>query len=218
MAKLTRTTLPPPVPRRRPTTRTDVPSASPTTPGAKSEAAEKPGGARRILEPSQPPEHDVLEHGEPAVEQQQAKDSAPTLQPKERPLDARALEQMKAIPMLDAKQVEEPKSPPDTAMYALDHAQEQGVYFQEEPNDPDHPEEEDPELAAAVEEAISLLFGVRGIHHIGPGRNELDEKVVVIAAGRGFGEKSLAAIPEKVREFKTLLALPYDMLPLRKER
>lgn len=106
-----------------------------------------------------------------------------------------------------------------TLSHILNHAREPGEYFKEDAHDGRHPEdEEDPELRAAVEEAIRILFGVRGIHHIGPGKDDLGEPVIVIAAGRGFTQVALKKVPAKVHRFRTVLALPYDLLPLRRER
>jgi hypothetical protein len=108
--------------------------------------------------------------------------------------------------------------PPD-AMTFLHGAKEPGVFFNEDAQREGHTEEEDdPELAAAVEETIRVLFGVRGIHRVGPGRNEAGEPVVLVVANRGFGEAAMKAVPEKVHRFPTLLALPYELLPLRRER
>lgn len=109
-----------------------------------------------------------------------------------------------------------PRAAPGTALAALNEAKPPGVYFREEENDSGREESGDPELDAAVEEAIQLLFGVAGIHHIGPGQNEQGERVVVVAAARGFNESSLARVPAKVRGFATLLALPFELLPLRR--
>src|SRR5438105_3945074 len=75
--------------------------------------------------------------------------------------------------------------------------------------------QEDPELAAAVEECIAKMFGVKGILRIGPGRNQADEPVVVIIVAQGFGEASMRVVPEKAGKFPTLLALPFDVLPLK---
>lgn len=109
-----------------------------------------------------------------------------------------------------------PRAAPGTALSALNEAKPPGVYFREDENSPDAAAAEDPELEAAVEEAIRLLFGVAGIHHIGPGKNELGEPVVVIACARGFSESSLARVPESVHRFPTLLAIPFELLPLRR--
>lgn len=109
-----------------------------------------------------------------------------------------------------------PRAAPGTALAALNEAQPPGVYFREEENAESSADSADPELEAAVEEAISLLFGVAGIHHIGPGVNDKGEPVVVIAAARGFSEPSLARIPATVRRFPTLLAIPFELLPLRR--
>lgn len=107
------------------------------------------------------------------------------------------------------------------AMKALHNAQDHGVFFKEEgfggANRPDE-EQVDPELEAAVEECIRLLFGVQGILRVGPGENDAKEKVVIVVATRGFTAKSLTSVPPKVHRFKTLLALPFDLLPLRRER
>lgn len=109
-----------------------------------------------------------------------------------------------------------PRAPEGSALAALNDAQPPGVYFREEENSDPGAEASDPELEAAVEEAISLLFGVPGIHHIGPGTNDVKEPVVVIAVARGFSESSLAKIPATVHRFKTLLAIPFELLPLRR--
>jgi len=108
-------------------------------------------------------------------------------------------------------------APKTGALAALHDAKEPGVYFR------DHSQRgagddssEDPELAAAVEEAIRLLFGVRGIHHIAPGENQAHEPVVLIQADRGFTEAALQQVPEKVHRFPTLVVVPYELLPLRK--
>lgn len=111
------------------------------------------------------------------------------------------------------------RHPAGSVMAALDEAEEPGVYFREERRQGKRPDEiEDPELAAAVEEAIRLLFGVPGIFRIGAGRNEQAEPVVLIHAGRGFTERSMAAVPDRVHRFRTLVAVPYELLPLRRER
>jgi hypothetical protein len=105
------------------------------------------------------------------------------------------------------------------ALSAMHQAREPGVFFEEHAHQggEGRPGGEDPELEAAVEEAIRLLFGVRGIHRISPGVNEAKEPVVLIVANRGFSEKSMQAVPPRVRNFPTLVALPYDLLPLRRE-
>lgn len=112
-----------------------------------------------------------------------------------------------------------PSTKPPDAFQLLHQAQEHGVFFKEDQFREGHAEEaEDPDLAAAVEEAIRLLFGVRGILRVGPGRNMENEPVVVVVATQGFGEASLASVPPAVNRFPTLLAVPFDLLPLKKER
>jgi hypothetical protein len=104
------------------------------------------------------------------------------------------------------------------AMHVLNTAKEPGVYFREQGRQGGQGEEdEDPELAEAVEEAIRLLFGVRGIHHIGPGLNQAGEPVVLISVSRGFSESSMRAVPDRVNRFPTLVALPFELLPLRRD-
>lgn len=108
--------------------------------------------------------------------------------------------------------------PPD-AFTLLNQAQPHGVFFKEDYEREGHSEDhEDPALAAAVEECIRQLFGVRGVLRVGAGRNQADEPVIIIAVGQGFGEGSLRAVPEKVHAYTTLLAMPFDVLPLKKER
>lgn len=105
------------------------------------------------------------------------------------------------------------------AMKALHNAQDPGVFFKEHDagGRPDE-ETEDPELAAAVEECIRMLFGVRGILRVGPGENDAGEPVVLISAARGFTAQSMTQVPPTVHRFKTLLALPFELLPLKRER
>jgi len=108
--------------------------------------------------------------------------------------------------------------PPD-AFTLLNQAEPHGVFFKEDYEREGHTEDqEDPELRAAVEEAIRLMFGVRGVLRIGAGRNQADEPVIIIVVGQGFGEAQMMKVPEKVHRFPTLTALPYDVLPLKKER
>ncbi|MBX5482285.1 MAG: hypothetical protein IRZ16_10680 [Myxococcaceae bacterium] len=111
-----------------------------------------------------------------------------------------------------------PGRQPADAIGALNQAQEPGVYFREQHQEGERgDEDEDPELAAAVEECIRLLFGVRGIHHVGPGIDDAGEPVIVVSVSRGFTQASMAAIPATVHRFKTLVALPFDLLPLRRD-
>jgi hypothetical protein len=108
--------------------------------------------------------------------------------------------------------------PPD-AFTLLNAAQPHGVFFKEDYEREGTTEgKEDPELAAAVEETIGKMFGVKGILRVGPGRNQADEPVVVIVVAQGFGEASMRQVPEMAGRFPTLTALPFDVLPLKKER
>jgi hypothetical protein len=111
-----------------------------------------------------------------------------------------------------------PERPPD-AFALLKDARAQGILFTEDaPADGRHEEQEDPALAEAVEACRRLCAGVKGVLRIGPGRNEQGEPVVVATAGPGFGEASLARVPAQVLGFATLVAIPFDLLPLRRER
>ena len=104
-----------------------------------------------------------------------------------------------------------------SSLHVLNDAKEPGVLFREHGRDGRSEEDEDPELAEAVEEAIRMLFGVPGIHRIGPGQDEAGTPVVLVSVTRGFGESSLRKVPERVHRFRTLVALPYELLPLRRE-
>ena len=105
-----------------------------------------------------------------------------------------------------------------TVIAALNDAQEAGVYFKAHERAGDAPEnEEDRELAEAVLEAQRLLAEVRGVERIGPGQNEAADPVVLISVVRGFSQPSLELVPPAVHRFATLLAIPYDLLPLRRQ-
>jgi len=109
--------------------------------------------------------------------------------------------------------------PKGTLYEMLENAKEPGVLYTEDDEgggQEQEQEEEDPEMMEAVDECIQRLFGVRGIHHIGPGTNDAGEKVIVIATTQGFGEESMRRVPAEVRGFKTLVALPFDLLPLKR--
>ena len=108
--------------------------------------------------------------------------------------------------------------PPD-AFALLREAREKGILFVEDALQEGHSEDrEDPEHAAAVEECIAQCFGVRGILRIGPGHNDKAEPIIVVATTHGFSDASLAKVPEKVHRFATLIAIPFDLLPLKRER
>ncbi len=112
-----------------------------------------------------------------------------------------------------------PVDPKFSALVALDSAKDPGVYFVDDSARENHrEEEEDPELREAVEECIRLLFGVTGIHHVGPGKNDQGQPVIIVAAGTGFTQESIRAVPERVHRFATLVALPFDLVPLRRSR
>jgi hypothetical protein len=112
--------------------------------------------------------------------------------------------------------VARPSRPPD-AFSVLHAAQEPGIYFKE---DGHHgaAEQANPELEEAIEEAIRLLFGVRGILRVSGGFNQANEPAIVVVTTQGFGEASLKMVPAKVHKFETILAVPYDMLPLKRDR
>ncbi len=108
--------------------------------------------------------------------------------------------------------------PPD-AFALLKEARDKGLLFVEDALKDGHSEDQDdPEHAAAVEECIRQCFGLRGILRIGPGHNDKDEPIIVVATTQGFSDASLAKVPEKVHRFATLIAIPFDLLPLKRER
>lgn len=111
-----------------------------------------------------------------------------------------------------------PERPPD-AFGLLRDAKPAGQLFVEDALADGHSEDqEDPELADAVEECIRLCFGVRGILRIGPGHNDKHEPIIVVSVTQGFTEASFAAVPAKVHRFATLVAIPFELLPLKKDR
>lgn len=126
------------------------------------------------------------------------------------------VKQAAPVQATQAAQPGKPAKPPD-AFQVLHAAQDPGVYFKE---DGHHgaAEQADPELEAAIEEAIRLLFGVRGILRVTGGFNQEKQPAIIVVATQGFGEASMKLVPPKVHKFETILALPYDMLPLKRER
>jgi hypothetical protein len=108
---------------------------------------------------------------------------------------------------------------PLDAYAALRQAKDKGVLFKEDWEREGHSEDQDdPELADAVEDVIAKLFGRAGVLRVGPGRNEQGEPIVVVVATHGFSDASLAAVPERSGRFPVMLALSFDLLPLRRER
>jgi hypothetical protein len=117
-----------------------------------------------------------------------------------------------------AGEVARPERPPD-AFTLLKEAKEKGVLFTEDALQDGHSEDqEDPALAEAVEECIRRCFGLRGILRIGPGKNDRGEAIIVVAVTQGFTDANLSKVPAEVNGFKTLIAIPFDLLPLRRER
>jgi hypothetical protein len=124
---------------------------------------------------------------------------------------------LQAVKMLGGQSASNER-PPD-AFALLKEARDKGVLFVEDALQDGHSEDrEDPEHAAAVEECIRLCFGLRGILRIGPGHNDKAEPIIVVATTNGFSDASLAQVPEKVHRFATLIAIPFDLLPLKRER
>lgn len=115
-------------------------------------------------------------------------------------------------------QLAKAERPPD-AFALLKEAKEKGVLFTEDALKEGHSEDqEDPELNAAVEECIRQCFGLRGILRIGPGHNDKNEPIIVVATTNGFTDASFAKVPEKISRFPTLIAIPFELLPLKRER
>lgn len=140
----------------------------------------------------------------------------PTLPTNLTGVSASRLQQVGQLNKLGAQGMTE--RPPD-AFSLLKEAREKGVLFVEDALAEGHSEDkEDPEHAAAVEECIAKCFGVRGILRIGPGHNEKNEPIIVVAITHGFTDLSLEKVPEKVHRFATLVAIPFDLLPLKRER
>ncbi|MFN0063472.1 MAG: hypothetical protein ACKVPX_13270 [Myxococcaceae bacterium] len=116
------------------------------------------------------------------------------------------------------------------ALHFLNNAKDPGELF--ERLDPDGqegggqgqgeeggPEALDPELLSAVEELAQKLSGVRGVTAVAPGRNDAGASVVLVMAEPGLTHASFdERIPPTVGRFETLVALPFEALPLRRER
>lgn len=112
--------------------------------------------------------------------------------------------------------VERAEKLPD-ALTLLKEAKEGGVLFHEDREGEAGGSEVEPELAEAVEECIRLCFGIRGILRVGPGRNEAGEPVIVVTAAPGLTDVGFGKIPPQVHRFTTLVAIPFEVLPLRRE-
>lgn len=133
---------------------------------------------------------------------------------------ASAVMSTKALSRALAEGAERKSDKPPDAMQLLHQAQPPGVYFKEDDwnRAGDGQSGLDPELAAALEEARRLLAEVKGVDRVTTGKNMEEESVIVVVTAKGFTEASLRAVPERVHRFATLLAIPYDILPLRRER
>jgi hypothetical protein len=105
------------------------------------------------------------------------------------------------------------------ALDVLNNAQEEGFYFRvREDEAQQQASNDDDELKAAVLEARRLLAGVNGIDEIRAGEDDTGGPVILVVAKRGFTQASFDAVPTKVHRFETLVALPYELLPLRRAR
>jgi len=115
---------------------------------------------------------------------------------------------------------------PESAMAFLHNAKPAGSFFRElvaeeegrqaSPGAGEEPLDE--ELLAAVLELRERLKPVAGVARVVPGLDEEQRSVVVVAVEKGFTQASLKAVPEKIRQFETVLAIPYELLPLKRER
>jgi hypothetical protein len=80
-------------------------------------------------------------------------------------------------------------------------------------------EEVDPEWVAAVQETGQALTGVRGISAVTRGLSDDDERVVLVLTNPGLTNNTFdKLIPSQSRGFPTLVAIPFDALPLRRDR
>lgn len=133
---------------------------------------------------------------------------------------------MKAVAEAQANALIAKQDRPLDAMSLLHMAQEEGHFLKEgfggggdggseggEPQD-----DEDQALLLAVAEARELLAGTRGIERVSPARDERGGRLIAIVTCRGFGEAALHALPKEVRGFPLVLAIPFDILPLRRDR
>lgn len=170
--------------------------------------------------PQQPPKT-LLQKQQEAKQQEALKKPPPAFVKPATPnltgISASRLQAVGQVQQLLSGQSAQNERPPD-AFALLKEARDKGVLFVEDALKEGHSEDqEDPELAAAVEECIAKCFGVRGILRIGPGHNDKNEPIIVVATTHGFSDASLARVPEKVHRFATLIAIPFDLLPLKRE-
>jgi hypothetical protein len=115
------------------------------------------------------------------------------------------------------------------ALHFLNQAQPPGVLFKVDPDGQrqgrgeegsGEEEEEEKERAwqEAVDETSRKLHGLRGITRVVRGYNEGGDRVVLVMVEQGLTHQSFDnAIPVEVQGFPTLVALPYEALPLRRE-
>lgn len=169
--------------------------------------------------PEQPPKS-LLQRQQEARQQEALKKAPPAFVKPAAPnltgISASRLQAVGSVQQLTGQSMVNER-PPD-AFALLKEARDKGVLFVEDALADGHSEDkEDPELAAAVEECIAQCFGVRGILRIGPGHNDKNEPIIVVATTSGFSDASLAKVPEKVHRFATLIAIPFDLLPLKRE-
>jgi hypothetical protein len=107
---------------------------------------------------------------------------------------------------------------PGDALGLLHNSQPPGIFFKEwDQAGGQGGEAVDPELLEAVEEVRNLLEGTKGIGRVSPGQDEQQQPVVLVVAAKGFGRASLKKVPERARRFYTLIAIPYELLPLKRD-
>jgi hypothetical protein len=177
-----------------------------------------PSGAPGQNQKKPDPRAALLRRPSPAVPRKDGFQAQSAQQAALSSISSRNLAPVGQVANMLAGEAARPEKPPD-AFTLLRDAKDKGVLFTEDALRDGHSEDqEDPALAEAVEECIRRCFGLRGILRIGPGKNDRQEPIIVVAVTQGFTDVSLSKIPAAVNGFPTLVAIPFDLLPLRRER
>ncbi|HZH04373.1 MAG TPA: hypothetical protein VEY30_11350 [Myxococcaceae bacterium] len=133
-------------------------------------------------------------------------------------LKARLVEQApNAVALNTPRSVPPPpsRSQEGTALGALNSAQAPGYYVRERAPGT---EEVDHELAQAVEQVFAELKDLPALERVLAANDEHDQPIVAVDTKKGLSYSQLLAAPDVAGRFKVVYRVPYEALPLKRDR